>query len=209
MRTIYTVAPARRLMARYFNAYRQVFFYAALFLAGILAGALVLRNLNPETAEKLSFLVGQFAQQRGAQAFSNTFASSLFSACVLLGIVFLCGFCAVARPAIVLLPLFRGLGYGYQAGWLYARYGWGGVGYTSLVLMPSILFSTVVLLFACAEAFEMSGAYYRAARGDGFGGTVSVRGYCIKFMFFLLLMLASALLDAGFTALFGGLFSIT
>lgn len=208
MRTIYTVAPARRLLLRYFNAYRQIFFYAALFLAGILGGALVLRSASGETSQSLSFLVGQFTQQRGVQTFSGTLLSSFTATALMLGVLFVCGFCAVAQPLIVLVPLFRGLGYGYQAGYIYAQNGFLGMGYTALILLPNIVFSTVLILFACSEAFEMSNACYRAARGGDSGSAVNLRTYCLRFILFFVLALAVAALDAVCTALFSGLFSI-
>lgn len=208
LRTIYTMPPARRLLLRYFNAYRQVFFYAALFLAGTLGGALVLRSAGEETSRSLSFLVGQFTQQRGVQTFSGTLLSSFVSTALMLGVLFICGFCAVAQPIIVLVPLFRGLGYGYQAGYIYAQNGFVGMGYAALVLLPNILFSTVLILFACSEAFEMSTACYRAARGGDTGASANLRGYCLRFLVFFLLALAVASVDAVCTMMFSGLFSI-
>lgn len=207
MRTVHTASPVWRLLLRYFHAYRQVFFYAALFLAGIFAGALFLKTASPDTLEKLALLTGQFAKRRGEQQALSTFISSFTSTALMLAALFVCGFCAVAQPAILLLPIFRGLGFGYQAGYLYAQNGLGGVGYVALVVLPNMVFSTLILIYGCMEAFTMSSAYYRAAKQDS-GRLINTRSYCAKFLLLLLLVLISSGLDALFTLLFSGLFTL-
>lgn len=207
MRTAYRTKPLQRLMLRYFHAYRQVFFYAALFLAGVLAGALFLKAASPETLSSLATLTGQFARRRSEQQFLSTLWSSFTSTTLMLATLFVCGFCAVAQPAIVLLPLFRGLGFGYQAGYIYAQCGLSGMGYVSLILLPNMMFSTLILIYGCMEAFTMSTAYYRAAKQDS-GKLLNIRAYCGKFFLLLLLVLLSSCIDAVFTSIFGGFFTL-
>lgn len=208
MRTIRTLSPTRRLLLRYLSAYRQVFFYAALFLAGVLVGALFLKTVNTETLKSLSVLVEKFAAARGEQDMLSTFISSFTSTALMLGVLFICGFCAVAQPLIVLLPFFRGLGFGYQAGYLYAQNGFMGMGYVALVLLPNMLLSTLILIYGCGEAFTMSTAYYRAVRQESGGRLISPRAYCLKFLFLFVLVLLVSLVDTAFTALFGGMFTL-
>ncbi|WP_312642246.1 stage II sporulation protein M [Hydrogenoanaerobacterium sp.] len=208
MRTIRSFSPTRRLLLRYFHAYRQVFFYAALFLAGVLAGALFLKSVSPETLKNLSVLVGQFAKRRGEQDMLTTFTTSFTSTALMLGVLFVCGFCAVAQPVIVLLPFFRGLGFGYQAGYLYAQNGFTGVGYVALVLLPNMLLSTLILIYGCGEAFTMSTAYYRAAKQEGGSRLINLQNYCIKFLFLLFLVLIVSLIDTACTFLFSRLFTL-
>ena len=196
-----------RLLRRLYSS-RKMLFYASLFLAGVLLGAIFLRSLSPETLENLSVLVGQFAKRRGEQTMLSTFISSFTSTSIMLGVLLVCGFCAVAQPVIILLPFFRGLGFGYQAGYIYAQNGFTGIGYVSLAVLPNMLLSTLIILYACGEAFNMSTAYYRAANlGEG-GGLINLRGYLAKFFLLLVLAFFVSVLDAVFTGLFGGLFTL-
>ncbi|MBC8545581.1 stage II sporulation protein M [Clostridiaceae bacterium NSJ-31] len=206
MGTIRVSSPTMRMMLRYFHAYRQIFLYAVLFLAGILTGALFLKSADTQTLQSLSTLIGHFAVRRGEQNILTTFVSSFTSTALMLAILFVCGFCAVAQPVIVLLPFFRGLGFGYQAGYLYAQNGFLGVGYVALVLLPNMLLSTLILIYGCGEAFSMSTAYYRSTKQEGGSHLIQPKAYCVKFMLLLFLSLASALIDALCNALFSGLF---
>lgn len=209
MRTIYKSSSTRRLLLRYFHAYRQAFFYATLFLAGVLAGALFLKSVSPETIKNLSVIVGQFAKRRGEQDLLSTFTSSFTSTALMLAILFVCGFCAVAQPVIVLMPFFRGLGFGYQAGYLYAQNGFMGVGYVAMVLLPNMLLSTLILIYGCGEAFTMSTSYYRAAKQDGAASRlINPRVYCMKFVVLLVLVLIVSLIDTACTFLFSRLFTL-
>lgn len=207
MRTIRTSSPAYRLLLRYWNAYRPIFFYAILFLAGVLVGAIFIKTADQGVLQALARLIGSFSQRRQEQAVLDTFFSSFFSTGCMLLLLFLCGFCAVAQPVIVLLPFFRGLGFGYQAGYLYAQNGLTGVGYTALVLLPNMVLSTLILIYGCSEAFQLSTLYYRAARQEG-GIKLNLRIYCAKFLFLGVAALFSSFLDAVCTLVFSGLFPV-
>lgn len=206
MRTVSINQAKHKAFLRRLYASRRVVFYALLFLSGVLLGAIFLRGAGSETMSKLAVLVGHFAQRRGEQTVLATFISSFTSTAAMLAALLVCGFCAVAQPVIVLLPFFRGLGYGYQAGYIYAQNGITGIGYTTLVLLPNMLLSTLIIVYACGEAFVMSTSYYRSASHLEGSKPINVSSYLVKFFFMFVLAFFVSVLDAVCTGLFSGLF---
>ncbi|MEG1953358.1 MAG: stage II sporulation protein M [Hydrogenoanaerobacterium sp.] len=187
-------------------AYRRLLFYVVVFLVGVFAGALFLRGTSQETLSNLSLLIKKFTSIRHEQATVSTFIVSFTSTATMLCIIMVCGFCAIAQPVIVLLPFFRGLGFGYEAGCIYAQSGFNGMGYVALLLLPNMLISTLLIAYGCSEAFSMSSVYYRAvSRGEG-GGLITPRGYLARFFVLFVLAAFASALDSAFTGFFSHLF---
>ena len=187
---------------------RDWLFYllGVLFLIGIGMGALLVGNCQPQTAELLQHLLGDYAQLRQQHSFGSIALSTFGSLFLLLLTLFLLGFCSIAQPAILLVPLFKGLGYGFAAGSLYQEYGAAAILQIAVLLLPSMLPGALLLMLAGKSAFRFSSRlFYSSVRREQTAGAPSAKRYCIRFALFAVLCLAVALLDAGICVKFRGL----
>ena len=96
----------------YFKDNPLLCIFAGLFLIGMLAGIVLLYHADGQLREWLHILLGGYLEKRYEQSFSQIAALSFGSSVFLLLILFFCGFCTISQPIILLLVLFRGLGYG-------------------------------------------------------------------------------------------------
>lgn len=154
-----------RYLAHYTKKNYRVLLLGGIFVLGVVLGTLLVRSAGQETVELLLRLIGDFAQRRRDQGFTaNLSAGCLGGLCFVAGL-FVCGFCAVAQPAEILAPLVRGLGFGFSAASLYARFGPGAAGFIGVFLLPSMIITTIAMLFCCNEALRMSGSLWSLLQG--------------------------------------------
>lgn len=169
-RTNAGAADRRRYYSRYIAHYTKknsgLLALGALFLTGVVLGALLIRTASRETVELLLQMVGGFVDNRRGQTLLQNFLSGTVSSLVFLAIPFVCGFCAVAQPVVALLPLFRGLGVGFSTASLYAAHGTGAIGFVALLMLPDAVASMLALLVCCRESLRLSGSFF-AAMGSG------------------------------------------
>ena len=168
-----------------------------LFICGAVLGTLLLRSAGYDTVSLLLRVVNGFIERRRGQTLLQNFTAGAFSSLLFVLILFVCGFCAVAQPVILLVPLFRGLGYGFSAATLYATYHARAAGFVALFILPNMLLSTLAILVCCRESLRLSGSLFAVMRGDGQARELySVRLYVARFVVAALLCVLSALLEA-------------
>lgn len=168
-----------------------------LFLAGLFSGAIFVSQAGEESRKTLEVILSGFLEQRQTQAFTGIFASTFFSIFVLLIVLFFCGFCTIAQIIILLLPLFKGLGYGFSVGSLYMQYGFHAVGYVSIMLLPVMLLSTILLICAAKTSFILSLRLLQTTMTESEqNGRFAAKRYCVKFAAYTLLAIAIAAMDA-------------
>lgn len=221
-------APARRAsdMGPFLYRNRLLLLLFMLLLLGELIGSFMMRGTELSASGTLPFLTQGFLAARGEQSLLETFTSSLSSSALLMLPAFLLGFCAIAQPVIVFLPLFRGLGLGLSMAYLYAAYGWRGVFACLVLILPNAVLSSLAILMACREALRMSALFLSCAFGTGSppadpegepvpypaGGRVDMRLafrlYLVKFALLLGVAVAASLVDSVFTFLFAGMLSL-
>ena len=177
-----------------------------LFLAGVLAGALLCGRCSPETMGVLRAVLGGFAQTRQVQSFAGIAASTFGSLFLLLAVLFFCGFCSIAQPIILLVPLFKGLGYGFSAGVLYMEYGLDAMRYVALLLFPAVALGAALLVAASRSSFLFSVRLFHASLSNsGLSDLQRIKRYCVKFLIFTVFCLLISLLNAAIYLKFGGL----
>lgn len=180
--------------------HRLILGFALLFFLGMGIGAFFVRTADETTLEMVAGLAGGFSEKRAQQSFLQTTAASLLPTFLLLAALFFSGFCAIGQPFIIAVPVFRGLGFGLWAGYLYSQYGLLGVEYVAVLLLPGVTISTLALLAGASEALRLSNRFWGSIRGRE---PCQVKSYCIVFAGLAAVLFAASLIDGTMTALFG------
>lgn len=174
---------------------------AALFIAGALCGTGLYGTLSADTSSALMFLLsgtGTDVAFHFWSDFGGVFASNF----AVLAILFLCGFCAVSQPLILLLPFVKGLGFGLVAAYNtvllspYSAFFW-------IKFMPGAFLATVLILLCARQSLSLSVHVFRSVFGPPpKEGRFLPASYGAKYVFFLILCAAMSLIDAVFDLMY-------
>jgi hypothetical protein len=182
---------------------------ALIFLGGVTAGSAVVAWLDDTSLQRLLTLLSGFINGRMEQGDIATFFSALGSNLVLLTLLFILGFCAISAPLILLVPFFKGLGFGLSAGVIAAHYGISAAGYIGVLMLPNTVFSALVILSACQDALKLSRTFLNVLRPPQRGQQPYAPGrYCARFFMYVLLLCAGAALETYLYILFGSALSL-
>jgi len=188
----------RRYYARYISHYTKrnytLIGLGLLFLAGVLAGTLILGYADEDSFAIVRQLLTGFVENRRTQPVAGNFKAAASSSLIFIGAMFFCGFCAIGQPAEMLAPFFKGLGFGISAASLYEVYGSGAAGYVGLFLLPGTVITTIALLLCCRESLRLSFSFWRTLRGGQ--EPYSLKLYMARYFVAAVVCLLSALLEA-------------
>ncbi|MBO5858313.1 MAG: stage II sporulation protein M [Clostridia bacterium] len=184
----------------------RVFILIGLFAIGIIIGSTAIKN-NGETAEKIRYIIGNYAMQRAGQGMSENFFNSLLSNMMFVLVSVFLGFSLIGSPLIMTLPFFKGAAIGAVSGYLYLEYKLMGLGYSVLMIYPSSVICMVALIIIFNESCEYShNAYLKAINGRGHFEKDETKLFLIRQFIFSLIVAVSALIDAVCVELFSGFF---
>lgn len=178
------------------------------FLAGLLFGTLLVSRSGLDTRAALQVILGGYVERRQTLAFASIAASTFCSTFAALAVLFFCGFCTIAQIIIFAVPLFKGLGYGFSIGMLYAQYGTSAIRYVSVPAAsydvpehpaadPGRAARRCVCRLRCCV---------RPSVAPDENGSRRIKRYCVKYLIFTGICLLIALFDALLVTRFGGLF---
>ena len=169
-------------------------FYLLLFLfvVGVSIGAASGNN------EVLQRLADQYTAVQKTDLAADNFFRSLSADIAFLIVVFLLGFCSISSPALILVPLFKGLGVGASACALYlsaSSFFEGFRVFLGFSITTSI--STFVLILASQSALKFSvGAFcHLAGRCEKFDLVSEGKKFGLKFLLFAVIIVINAVLD--------------
>lgn len=185
-----------RYLAHYARKNHVLLILGALFLSGALLGTVLVGTAGGETIEMLLRVVNGFIENRRGQTLLQNIFSASASSLTFVAILFVCGFCAISQPVTLLLPFIRGLGFGFSAGSLYARYGSAATGFVSLFILPDMLISSVAILLCCKESLRLSGNFFRMAAGGARDEAYPIRIYVGRYIAAAILCVFSAFIES-------------
>jgi len=135
---------------------RILVFLSVLLLCGMVFGAIFARSAGSASLEKLDFLFFSNYKARIAQPWASVFMASLASSFVFILCCFLCGLSMWGMFCIPAVPFFRGFGLGLTSGYLYAAYGFQGILFNALIIIPGAFVCILSILFAAREGIQFS-----------------------------------------------------
>lgn len=177
--------------------------------AGIAAGAFGGRDADKETLEKLDLIFLTNFSVRCSQGMINAFVASFASAFLFLLVIFLMGLSLWGGAVTALIPFIKGYGYGISIGYLYCAYGFMGILYNLLIILPGAFFCSVIIAAAAQESFRSSAkfiALYRPAAVTD-DPHIHIRKYMLSMLWLLFLAALSSAADMLFSLMFSWIFS--
>lgn len=181
---------------------------AGLYFLGVVLGTVLYCTLNEERAKILDEITVSFVAGRLRHTFWETLVNSFSGAFIMLLICFVLGFCVIAQPAEIFMPLFRGLGAGASIAVMYSSYGLAGAGASALLIVPNAVISAFALIMASREAVRFSSALYNTAFGrESSRERPDIRLYFTKFVILCAVLAVSAFIDSIITFAAAGLWT--
>lgn len=181
-----------------------------LFCIGMLYGVMLVRAGGSDVENGVSALLGEYVRQARAQTPFGYFKDSVWLSIFTLLVPYLAGYSAIGQPLALLTPIIRGLTLGFFMSSLYLQFGFQGVIYSLLVLIPNTLVCIFCLMIVCRESIRLSNLFLGSfAFRHSTGVTLTViKLYHVKLGILLLISLGGSLLDLTCFLLFGGLLPI-
>ncbi len=184
----------------FFAKNKFVIFTLISYVLGIVLGVLWLKSSSAvSTIAAADF--SAYVQLRSSATFLKILYNAFLSFLPICLIVFLCGTSVVGIILIPILVCYCGFDYGVFTGYLYSNYLLQGVAFNSLILIPCTLISVLGYLLLSRESFYFSLQLLRITMPNAKNPNIysGFKGYCKKFVVFLLVFVGASLLDAVLT----------
>lgn len=178
---------------------------AAMYFLGVIFGTVLYCTANSAAAEEINSLAAGAVEARLCRSFWENVINSFSGAFLLLTVCFLLGFCTIAVPAEIFLPMFKGLGTGIAIAGMYGKYGVRGMAAAAVFVIPEAVMTSLVLIMASREAARFSAALYDAVFGrSAERGSPDAKLYFTKFVILCVCLAASSLIDGAITFVSAG-----
>ena len=185
------------------------FIFSGLILAGIIAGALYGRQADAQTLERLDIIFLSNFSIRCTQGMLNSFIASFSSGFIFLSVMYLLGLSLWGCAVIPFVPFIKGFGYGLSIGYLYSVYGWMGILYNFLIILPGAFICSAVIAAAAQEVFLSSMKFVAIFRPSAVTDDprIHLKKYTLAMIWLLFLAAISAAADMLFSLLFSWIFN--
>lgn len=189
------------------SGHRLVYGILGLLILGVALGSLTVRYGSAELMDELHNLLASYILNRADQMFLPAFLSSFTVNFLLVFLLFVLGFCAVAPPVILLAAVARGFSIGVSIGYLYGCSGFSGILYAIQNLLPVSLIDSFTMVLVCASSYKMSSIYFSLFTHSLPENSIQDASgtYLTKFIVYTILIFIAALLDGICCSLFGAL----
>ncbi len=187
------------------------FLLLAVMIAGIAAGAIHGRSSDVETLKSLDVLfLTDFAAKRG-EGLLSTFCASFSSAFLFMLALFVSGSSLCGCISSALIPFVKGFGYGLSVGYMYSAYGFMGILYNALIVLPGAFLSCVIITAAASQSMKCSlkmiSLFRRSPVQDD--PRIFMKHFLLSMLWLLLLSAVSSCIDMGASAVFSQLFNFS
>ncbi len=187
-----------------------IVFLILLFL-GIAIGAVHGQKGDTALMNRLDFIFLTNFDIRCTQGVLSSFISSFATAFIFLIVIFLLGLSMWGEILIAAIPFFKGYGYGLSVGYLYCMYGFYGIMYNILIILPGAFLCSVIIAAASQEAFRNSLKFasccIRSSTSENLN--MQTKKYIVSMLWCLFLAAISSLADMLFSLCFSWIFDFT
>lgn len=123
----------------------------ALFAASMIIGAGLFKNTSTDIIE-ITAIFNNFISMRSQQMAYQIFLNSFLINIVCIFAANFTGMSCIGFPFAVCIPVIKGVGNGFIAGYLFSKFAMSGIGYYLLTIIPGGILANVALLIACNDA---------------------------------------------------------
>ena len=176
-----------------------IFRIMLLMVIGVLIGTLAFSFIKTSTLSDLNLIENDYLSMRENGEYVKILYSSLLNSSMLIVVLFLLGFCAVAQPVSVLVPVYKGMGFGVTIAQIYSENGVNGFFSAIILILPCALISSYALFIAVRESLRMSNRFFsqafldRRCESDSINDYVKL--YAVKFLVLEAVTAVSAAVD--------------
>lgn len=176
-----------------------IFRIMLLMIAGVLIGTLAFSFIKTSTLSDLNLVENDYLSMRENGGYIKILYSSLLNSSLLIIVLFLLGFCAIAQPVAVLVPVYKGLGFGATIAQIYSENGFHGFFMALILILPCALVSSYALFIGVRESLRLSNRFFSQAFLNRRTETESineyVKLYAVKFLVLEAITAVSAAVD--------------
>lgn len=176
-----------------------IFRIMLLMISGVLIGTLAFSFIKTSTLSDLNLIENDYLSMRENGGYVKILYSSLLNSSTLIIVLFLLGFCAIAQPVSVLIPVYKGMGFGVTIAQIYSENGVNGFFSAIILILPCALISSYALFIAVRESLRMSNRFFsqafldRRCESDSINDYVKL--YAVKFLVLEAVTAVSAAVD--------------
>ncbi len=186
--------------------YKTLVFFT-LMICGVIIGVFISENGSDEWHAFFSNIVNGYLSSEHSGNILVLFYKLFLPFFLLYLITYIIGLCGMGIPFLSLIPLTLGVFFGIEIAHYYINYGLTGIGCCTLIYMPVYAIATATLIKRCCHCFDISGEifiYLVTGKGDN---KPILKDFTLKHLFFLLPIVAGAILSALSFKMFGDLFT--
>ncbi len=187
----------------------MLFFLYSVLILGTIVGVIFAKNADNEMISNLDFLFASNYQSRLSQSIFDNFSTSLVSSFIFILITIFMGLSMWGSVLVPIVPFFRGFGLGISSGFLYKIYGFKGILFNLILILPGMFLSCIAIVLSAKEAIKFSSIL--ASFGFDYKKhdrkIPNIKIYFFKNSKSFILIVIGALVDMFFTICFSPLFS--
>ncbi len=178
-------------------------------LLGVILGALKIKNGSTDAIATVAQSFNEYILSRQNANLFKIFIKAVFVWLPYITAAFLCGTSLAGMATVPLISGYFGYTYGILSAYLYSTFSIQGIGFCMLIIIPSRVITAFALMLACREsfAFSLMMAKLTLHTKNGSYTYFDFKNYCLRYLFILLLMIASTLIDCLFFKAFGRFFN--
>lgn len=188
----------------YIRINRSLFVLAVFYILGVSFGVFLITK-NNTTYNFSELLFNEYLSNRINQTFGIVFLNSLFSMLIVVFFTFLSG---TSFVGVVLSPLLMSaFGYlnGAFSGYIYIENSMKGIAFNAVIIIPSTILFILGVLLCAKESLNFSCELVKLTFYKGYSSPKIFelfKGYCLKYLLLLILVLISSLIDGIFSVNF-------
>jgi len=180
------------------SANKSLLFIFGLFILSLFCGAVIIKSANETVSNFVKSILDSYISKRSVNSFFIIGFNSCLSILPYYLSLFILGGSVAGTFLSPIVIILRGLGNGLIMGFLYKIYALQGIAFSALIIVPSALVSALALILCARESFCFSIMFVRAVSPGS--GAVNLsndfRIYCLRYLFLLVILLVSSLLDS-------------
>ena len=183
---------------------------AAFLIFGMVLGSISMKSMNEDSLSDMASLFLNSLKVREDSGLFMIFVKSVSSYFLFAIIAFALGLSVWGFVMTFALMIFRGFGLGVSVGFLFFTYGFKGILFYALILLPGIFVSSMALILMSRAAFDTSYTLFKTTFLQREGNKSlenNFKAYFKKSGFALTLIIIASILDLLGYVVFSGFFN--
>lgn len=178
------------------------------FMVGLMYGSVLVQSRSQNVLSLLDIIQKTTTQNKINHSFLSIMISSFSSSILFLLVIFLSGFSSIGQVTPFIVLFVKGLGLGSSVSYFYITYGFKGIGYVLVIVLPVTIIVLFSLILSSKEAIKLSNLLFKTFLGNNLVTLKTIKLYIIKNIVILVFLLFSAILDSILSVLFANMFNL-